>query len=66
MDVRFFAEADEEVDIAFQWYESQVIGLGYDFLQALDDAVTLIKSFPYGFPEVRKDLKKCLLRRFPY
>jgi hypothetical protein len=54
IEVRFFEEADQEVDIAFRWYESQVTGLGYALLKVLDDAIKVIKAFLYGFPGVQK------------
>ena len=66
MEVYFFEEAEEEMDVAFRWYENQVVGLGYAFLGFIDDAVAIIKMFPYGCERAQGELRKCLLRRFPY
>lgn len=66
MQVRFLEDADQEMDLAFQWYEHHVVGLGYAFLGAINDAVAVIEIFPCAFECVRGNLRKSLLRRFPY
>lgn len=66
MNVRFLIEAEQDVDEAFAWYEEQVIGLGYDFLDELDQAVRLICSYPDGFMRIDADLKHCYMKRFPF
>jgi plasmid stabilization system protein ParE len=66
MNVRFLVEAQRDVDQAFAWYEDQVVGLGYDFLDELDASIRLILSYPAGFAVVEKDIRRCLLKRFPF
>lgn len=44
--VRFEPEADEEFRAAAGWYESQRQGLGADFLDSVDNALTQIVQFP--------------------
>lgn len=66
MNTRFLDRAATDIDDAFLWYEDQVVGLGYSFLAAISDAVSLIRSHPDGFPIVRGSLRRCLLNRFPY
>ncbi|MDD2597683.1 MAG: type II toxin-antitoxin system RelE/ParE family toxin [Kiritimatiellae bacterium] len=66
MEANFLEEADQEMSLAFQWYENQVVGLGYAFLNAVDAAIAVIKTFPFAFECVRGNLRKSLLRRFPY
>ncbi|NCD33979.1 MAG: type II toxin-antitoxin system RelE/ParE family toxin [Spartobacteria bacterium] len=66
MNVRFLIEAQQDVDTAFIWYEEQVIGLGYDFLDELDQAVRLICCYPGGFMSIDADLKRCYMKRFPF
>jgi len=39
MEVNFLPIAQMEIDDAFDWYEKQVIGLGYDLLDALNDTL---------------------------
>lgn len=62
--VRLEAEAD--IESAVVWYERQVRGLGARFLDALDDVQARIGGFPLHFPEVAPDVRRALLRRFPY
>ncbi len=62
--VRLEAEADVESVVV--WYERQVRGLGPRFLDALDDVQARIVGFPLHFPEVAPDVRRALLRRFPY
>lgn len=66
MNVRFLSLARAEMDDAFAWYEEQAVGLGYEFLDALDQAVRLITSFPESHQQTGKNLRRCLLNRFPY
>jgi len=66
MKVRFLSLARAEMDDAFAWYEDQAVGLGYEFLDALDQAIRLITSFPDSHPQAGKKLRRCLLNRFPY
>ena len=66
MKVRFLSLARAEMDDAFVWYEDQAVGLGYEFLDALDQAIRLITSFPDSHPQAGKKLRRCLLNRFPY
>ncbi len=32
--------------MSFTWYEEQAVGLGYEFLDELDQSLRLIASFP--------------------
>ena len=51
---------------AYDWYEGQEEGLGERFLDAFDSRVELIRENPIAFPSVHGDLRRSLLRRFPY
>lgn len=58
--------AKAELDEAFAWYEDQVVGLGYEFLDAFDQSIRLIASFPELFEEIECGVRRCLVNRFPY
>lgn len=47
MEVDFLPIAQVELDDAFDWYEKQAIGLGYDLLDALNDTLRLVVSYPF-------------------
>jgi len=64
--VEFRAEARVEIDEAFAWYEQQSAGLGADFLRAVEAAVESISRRPDSWPLVRENVRRRLLRRFPY
>jgi plasmid stabilization system protein ParE len=66
MKIAFLPAAQSELDDAFSWYEDQAVGLGYEFLDELDQTLRLIATFPALHPLVDKKLRRCLVNRFPY
>ena len=59
-------EAEAELDEAFSWYEGRAAGLGSEFVRAVRAAFALIRRNPEQFPRVRSDIRRALVRRFPY
>lgn len=59
-------EAESELADAFDWYEDRVSGLGSDFLLNVDAAFHSILRNPRQFPVVHNNLRRALIRRFPY
>lgn len=59
--VRPRAEAD--LDEAFAWYESRSVGLGVDFLRAVDACFAAIEAAPLAYPVVYRAARRALLRR---
>ncbi|MBL8897036.1 MAG: type II toxin-antitoxin system RelE/ParE family toxin [Planctomycetes bacterium] len=66
MRVLFRPEARDEAKEAARWYEHRVEGLGAEFRRALDAAVSAALRAPQEFPRVEGEVRRCLLRRFPY
>lgn len=64
--VSFTRAALAEASDAQDWYESEAAGLGVRFRSELDQVVERIASNPRQFPAIYKDLRRALLRRFPY
>jgi len=62
--VRPLAAAD--LDEAFAWYEGRSVGLGVDFLRAVDECFAAIGAAPLAYPVVYRGARRILLRRFPY
>jgi plasmid stabilization system protein ParE len=62
--VRSAAEADM-ADAAL-WYEARAVGLGAEFLRAVDVTLAEIQRMPQRFPVVHDTCRRALLRRFPY
>ena len=44
--VRVRPEAERDVEAAYAWYEEQRLGLGREFLQALDVVYERLTEFP--------------------
>ena len=62
----FRTEAAADVLSAWEWYEGQQKGLGAEFLNAVEEALSLVADFDESFPIVRADVRRALLRSFPY
>jgi len=62
--VRSVAEVDA-TDAAL-WYEARALGLGAEFLRAVDVALAEIQRMPERFPLVHRGCRRAMLRRFPY
>ncbi len=58
--------AEQDLDEAFAWYESQSPGLGEDFLQAVNRALQAVTTHPLRYRVLLRDIRQALVRRFPY
>ena len=59
-------EAEREIAEAAEWYEERRMGLGREFLDAVDACVASILQGPEGYPIVRGTVRRAVLHRFPY
>jgi plasmid stabilization system protein ParE len=59
-------EAEAELTEAIDWYESRGKGLGADFMRAVDAAMAAIERNPEQHQIVRGQVRRAVLRRFPY
>jgi plasmid stabilization system protein ParE len=66
MRITFHPDADEEIAEAARYYESKSPGLGFSFLVAVQAAIEQIVAHPLGCEVVGDDIRRKLLRRFPY
>lgn len=62
----FRPEVRNELDEAYSWYESQELELGDDFLEQVDEALGRICPMPESYPTVYRDVRRAVVRRFPY
>ncbi|HEY0808568.1 MAG TPA: type II toxin-antitoxin system RelE/ParE family toxin [Longimicrobiales bacterium] len=58
--------AASDIEDAANWYEDRVGGLGIEFLDEIDRCLESIRPNPQRFPVVHRDVRRALLRRFPY
>lgn len=66
MNVRVLEIAQQELDEAVSYYNSQVAGLGNAFLLEAVAAIERIRQFPDAWHPLGENLRRCRLRRFPY
>lgn len=66
MTVLFHPEAEAELNEATDYYEAIEAELGYDFAGEVYSAVERIIALPKAWPVVEGDIRRSLVRRFPY
>jgi plasmid stabilization system protein ParE len=59
-------EAAREIQDAFDWYEGRGEGLGLEFLRAADACLSSVRRNPEAFQPVHEQVRRALLRKFPY
>ncbi|MFA6597007.1 MAG: type II toxin-antitoxin system RelE/ParE family toxin [Ignavibacteriaceae bacterium] len=66
MRITFHPEAEVEFNEAVLWYSKQSIGLDIEFVRCIDEAVNRINRNPDSFPITYKQLRKTVLKKFPF
>jgi len=59
-------EAAQDISEAYAWYEERRLGLGEDFLSAVDACLEATRRAPEMCAIVHERYRRSLLRRFPY
>ena len=62
----FTQAARGELIEAQDWYEGEAAGLGRRFRQAINALIDRMSDNPRQFPIVFNNVRRALLRRFPY
>ena len=62
----FLEEADDDVTVAFRWYESRRVALGEEFVAAVGAAIEPLLRFPESGEVFYRDTRRCLVERFPF
>jgi hypothetical protein len=63
---RILSAAADDLSSAADFYESQMPGLGLDFLAEFEAAMSRILRFPNAWRQVSPRHRRCLFRRFPF
>ncbi len=66
MRLRYAARAKDDLDIAFEWYEGQRRGLGFEFLDCVEAAIETIQQMPKLYARHHAHFRRALVRRFPF
>lgn len=64
--VRLREEAELELAEAASWYESQLTGLGHDFLDSVLETLDGIGENPEAYPIVHRSTHRTVVSRFPF
>jgi plasmid stabilization system protein ParE len=54
------------MDESIAWYESQRENLGIEFAAEIDRILEKVSENASQFPQIRGDVRRAFLRRFPY
>lgn len=66
MNFIFHPDAENELDNAVSYYEEISMGLGLDFAAEVYSAIQRACSTPDAWMTIGGDVKRSLLKRFPY
>ncbi|HEV3386850.1 MAG TPA: type II toxin-antitoxin system RelE/ParE family toxin [Gemmata sp.] len=64
--IAFIPEAREEFDSAVEWYENRADGLGRALRREINKVLERIATNPRVHAIVYQDVRKAVVRRFPY
>ncbi len=64
--LRIHPFAESELKEAENWYNLQKENLGKEFIEEIENKLMQIKRNPNHYAKIRKDIRKALLKRFPY
>ena len=64
--VIFTPDAGQDVSEAYNWYEARGPGLGEDFLRCVEACVFTIQRHPELYPVAGDEVRRALVRRFPF
>lgn len=66
MKLRYTDRARDDLELAFAWYERQRRGLGFEFLDCVENAVKSILENPEIYRMYYSDFRGTVIRRFPF
>ena len=59
-------EAEADLSQAYDWYESQLTGLGSEFLLVVEAALAAVQRNPKQYQVIYRRIRRALTRRFPF
>ena len=64
--IRFTSEAEDDSYQGYAWYESRRVGLGREFITAVDACLQSIRRNPKLYQTIYKNYRRAVVRRFPF
>ena len=65
-DVLLRPQAELDLDDAYHWYEIRREGLGIDFTLQVDEILHRLERNPEMYPVVHGEIRRAVVRRYPY
>lgn len=62
----FHPEALTEYAEAVQYYAERPVGVAQAFINAIEDTVYRLRESPTRYAVIDEDVRRCMVRRFPY
>jgi plasmid stabilization system protein ParE len=62
----FLDDAEEDIAAAFEWYESKRVGLGAEFVHAVDAILVALLDFPESGEVFHRSTRRRFVGRFPF
>lgn len=66
MKLQYTERARQDIALAFEWYEEQRRGLGFEFLDCLESGIIHVSHFPKTYSVCHPPFRRFLIRRFPF
>lgn len=60
------SEAIWDLKEAFDWYEKQKEGLGFEFIEEVESGYLKISKHPLHYPPINTQFRRIRINRFPY
>jgi addiction module RelE/StbE family toxin len=60
------SEAVIDIQEAFEWYEMKLEGLGFDFIEEVENGFEKISIHPQYYTSIAVDFRRYKIKRFPY
>ena len=60
------SEAIIDIQEAFEWYEKQRDGLGFEFIEEIENGYENICKHPSYYTLINADFRRLKIKRFPY
>ena len=64
--INFLPEIEQDILSSYTWYKKQSYGLGEEFLRTFYASAKEILRNPCLYPKISSQIRRCLIRRFPY
>ena len=58
--------AENELKVAYDWYESKRYGLGDALILCIDAALARLENHPFIGTPICDDVRRILIKRYPY